>query len=131
MVINYLGIKWREPDIKIKDGVIVRGFHLTDNAQQVLYHANRIVIKNECKTQQKVAKLISNLVTMTLKRTGWMLPDKNAGYTVTLNVDDKEYLDLCAIDDNGMNLVVTMERGYTLTPKSEKIIHMILRISKE
>jgi hypothetical protein len=42
-----------------------------------------------------------------------MLPDKNSGYTLTLNVQDKEYIDLCAVSHDGQNCLITTERGFS------------------
>ena len=43
-------------------------------------------------------------------RVGWMIPEQNC--TVTINAHDVEYLDLCAISEDGTNRVCTTERGY-------------------
>lgn len=43
-----------------------------------------------------------------------MLPDKNSGYTVTLNVKDHEYIDFCAIAvDEQQGLLITTEQGFS------------------
>lgn len=41
-----------------------------------------------------------------------MLTDNDTGYTLTLNVDIPEYVDLCAISNDTKTRIITLERGY-------------------
>jgi hypothetical protein len=135
LIIKYIEIRLMKPDIKIMDTVVVTGFHLTDNGQQVFYHANRIRVENKGRTAAQNCKAYLELNDTHIERTGWMLPDMNAGYTVTLNVKDKEYVDLCAIDVNGTNRVATLEYGYTkgtvdsCVPLGNQIIEATIKIT--
>lgn len=122
LIVKYAELKWREPKIKIKDSVVVRDLYLNENLQdaegfniegQRLFHANRILVKNEGKTAAQNCKAYLHISETHYERTGWMLPDKNAGYMIILNVDDNEFLDLCAINNIG-NRIITNEHGFTI-----------------
>lgn len=41
-----------------------------------------------------------------------MLPDNDTAYTLTLNLDIPEFVDLCAISNDTKTRVITLERGY-------------------
>jgi hypothetical protein len=41
-----------------------------------------------------------------------MLPDNTNAFTIILNVNDREFVDLCAISEDGQTRLVTLECGY-------------------
>jgi hypothetical protein len=61
--------------------------------------------------EPKAARLVESAGDV-IERTGWMLPDNDTAYTLTLNVDIPEYVDLCAISNDPKTRVITLERGY-------------------
>lgn len=69
-----------------------------------------------------------------MERIAWMIPYRNDGYTNNLNAFDGEYLDVCAINEDGNKIIATTERGYEEKEDSARYLDrktkdMKLRIS--
>jgi hypothetical protein len=105
------------PVLQIDDSnrsVIVRSFlmHNHDNDRgHPTYLANRITVRNIGKTAAKDCKAYIDYQEQT-QRVAWLLPDRNGGFTITLNVKDREFVDLCAIRDDGRFRIIPPEQGY-------------------
>jgi hypothetical protein len=113
IVIKHWEIRYSRPVISIISQVIVRGFGLTDESGAVItYFANRVKVTNTGRTGAKDCKAYVDFGENDIERTGWMLPDDNTAYSLTLNVNVIEYVDLCAISVDGLTRVVTLEYGY-------------------
>jgi hypothetical protein len=78
----------------------------------VPFIANRIRVRNQGRSGAQGCKAYVESVGDDIERTGWMLPDNDTGYTLTLNVDIPEYVDLCAISNDTKTRIITLERGY-------------------
>ena len=80
----------------------------------VPFYANRIRVRNSGRSAAKDCKVYVHYNNNDVERTAWMIPNKNSEYTVTLNVDDREFVDLCAIsDDVDLPRVIPLERNYS------------------
>ncbi|MGH9988736.1 MAG: hypothetical protein ACRD8W_32800, partial [Nitrososphaeraceae archaeon] len=75
----------------------------------------------DCKAYIRIEKSKEIDATGEIRRTGWMLPDDNTALTVTLNVNMPEYVDLCAISEDGTHLAFTNERGFKGKPDMIKL----------
>lgn len=102
------------PQIEIQNVVVTKRFHLKDRDDEpVAFWGNRIRVINKGKTGAKDCKVYVELSENNIERTAWMLPDSTTPYSLTLNVDIPEYVDLCAIEACGRRTrVVTNEHGY-------------------
>ena len=102
------------PIIRIEDDDIQRGIDLTeDDGSTVHFVAHRIVVRNRGKTAAENCKPYINISKNEIERAAWMLPDETKVYTVTLNVDDIEYVDLYAVTQDGLRCVIPTEVGYS------------------
>jgi hypothetical protein len=102
------------PQIKIEDADIERKIHLSDgNGNRIPFVAHRIVVKNRGKTAAEGCKAYTIISTNDVERAAWMRPHDHLVYTVTLNVNDIEYLDLYAITEDGRMCVIPLEYGYS------------------
>lgn len=104
------------PVLQIDDtnqSVIVRSFeiHSHDERGHYTYLANRITVRNVGKTAAKDCKAYIDYREQT-QRVAWLLPDRNSGFTITLNVEDKEFVDFCAIRSDGRFRIIPPEQGY-------------------
>ena len=131
------------PVLQIDDtsqSVIVRSFpiHSHDNERgHYTYLANRITVRNVGKSAAKDCKAYFDYREQT-QRVAWLLPDRNSGFTIILNVEDKEFVDLCAIRSDGRFRIIPPEQGYVndyeneyterLTPEAGEI-DLTLRIT--
>jgi hypothetical protein len=108
--INYL-----RPVIEIQDDVVVVRTDLNDeNGNAVHFLANRIRVINTGRTGAEDCKVYVEFAEDDIERTGWILPDDNTALSLTLNVNIPEYVDLCAISEDGQTRVATNEHGYRL-----------------
>ncbi len=83
--------------------------HVITDPHRTKYTGTRIKVENNGGSAAEDCK--ATLITKeTELRVGWMIPKQDC--TVTINADDVEYLDLCAISEDGTVLVFTTERGY-------------------
>jgi hypothetical protein len=103
------------PVIAIEDVVITRRIDLNhEDRRHIPYIANRIRVINTGKTAAKDCKVYVDYEDERIERTAWMLPDNNSAHTITLNVRDREFVDLCAIsDDETLTRIVSLEHGYS------------------
>ena len=113
MIIDYI----LRPVLQIEDSsqsIIVRSFqmHSHDNERgHYSYLANRISVRNVGKSAAKDCKAYFDYREQT-QRVAWLLPDRNSGFTIVLNVEDKEFVDLCAIRSDGRFRIIPPEQGY-------------------
>lgn len=75
------------------------------------YRANKITVKNTGRSAAKDCKAYVGYNGKT-RRVPWLLPDKNSGYTISLNVKDKEFVDFCAISEVDHTRIIPAEQGY-------------------
>lgn len=74
----------------------------------ISYIGTRIKVKNGGRSAAEGCK--ATLITdETEFRVGWMIPEQNRA--VTINAHDVEYLDLCAISEDGTDRVFTTEHA--------------------
>lgn len=98
--------------------IIVRQIPLrTEIAQgnaMVPFNANRIRVRNSGRSAAKDCKAYVHYNDNDVERTAWMISNANSSeFTVTLNVEDREFVDICAISDDANQLrVIPLERGY-------------------
>ena len=113
MIARRWEIKYLQPKIEIRKHVVTKRIHLKDqDGQYVAFWANRITVINNGRTGAKDCKAYIE-IDNNIERVGWMLPDSNIPYSVTLNVGIPEYVDLCAVEACGRRIrVVTTEHGY-------------------
>lgn len=123
-IIKRWEIRYSRPVISIISQVVVRYFNLTDEkGTAILFFANRVQVTNTGRTGAKDCKVYVDFGENDVERSGWMLPDDNAAYSLTLNVDVIEYVDLCGISADGLTRVLTLEYGYRRgTVKSCRIL---------
>lgn len=108
VLVKWLEIRYHRPVIRIEDKVTCKEIEL-DGAPFI---ANRIRIRNVGRSGAKSCKVYVESAEDEIERTGWMLSDNDTSYTLTLNVDIPEYVDLCAISNDARTRVITLERGY-------------------
>lgn len=115
--VKYFQDRYLRPVIKIQDDVFTAMISLKKYSllpgDYDTYYANRIRVRNTGRSAAKDCKVYVEYHKTILNRSGWMLPDRNSGYTVTLNVQDSEFVDLCAIREDGKQRILPLERGYT------------------
>lgn len=110
--------------IEGNEAIVVRTIYLYTNIIQgnvpIEYYANRIRVRNKGKSAAKDCKVYVDYPhentehEIDTERAAWLVPYANSGYTLTLNVNDKEFVDLCAIsDDVNQPRVIPLEYGYT------------------
>jgi hypothetical protein len=106
------------------EAIVVRAIELHTNIVQdnvpIDYYANRIMVRNRGRSAAKDCKVYVDYPQgnreheINTERTAWLVPYANSGYTLTLNVNDREFVDLCAIsDDVNQPRVIPLEYGYT------------------
>ena len=112
---RYLWNRHVKPIIEIESVVVVGssiGQDLTNNQRDqinpIQIHANRIRIYNSGKLAACNCKAFFQ-VNDQIELVGWMLSSE--GHTITLNVHDKEYIDLCARTSDGHLAFRSTERG--------------------
>jgi hypothetical protein len=111
LFVNWIWSRYLRPNLVIED-IVVRGFHLKDaNNDRVTYYSNRVRIANNGRTAARECKAFL-LINESMERVAWMIPYRNDGYTNNLNAFDSEYLDVCAINDDGSKIIATTEHGY-------------------
>jgi hypothetical protein len=112
---KYFWNKHISPKIEIQEIVIV-GSELGREAQDgeminpVNVFVNRVRVFNNGKTAALNCKAFLEVGNQ-LERVGWMLPSDISGYTITLNVKDREYIDLCARTQDNTRTYISNERG--------------------
>jgi hypothetical protein len=112
---KYFWNKHISPQIVIQEIVIVRGT-IGREAQDgerinpVDVFVNRVRVFNNGKTAANNCKAFLEVGNQ-VERVGWMLPSDMNGYTITLNVKDREYIDLCARTQDNIRTYRSTERG--------------------
>ena len=97
--------------------IIIRQIGLRTGIAQgnavVLFNANRFRVRNSGRSAAKDCKAYVHYNDNDVERTAWLISNTNGEHTVTLNVEDREFVDLCAIsDDVNLPRVIPLERGY-------------------
>lgn len=86
--------------------IILRGLPLqlplAQGGIDVLYNANRIRVRNTGLSAAKDCKAFVEYNENDIERTAWMIPNVSNGNTITLNVGDREFVDLCAVSDEAI-----------------------------
>jgi hypothetical protein len=108
IVVKRWEIGYLRPVILIEDGITCREIMLDG----VPFIANRIRVRNKGRKSAQGCKAYVESAGNDIERTGWMLPDNDNAYTLALNVDIPEHVDLCAISNDAKTRVITLERGY-------------------
>lgn len=79
----------------------------------VPFNANRIRVRNTGRSAAKDCKAFIVYTENDVERAAWMIPNVNNGNTITLNVGDREFVDLCAVSDElNQPRVIPLENGY-------------------
>jgi hypothetical protein len=79
----------------------------------VPFNANRIRVRNTGRSAAKDCKAFVVYTENDIERAAWMIPNINNGNTITSNVGDSEFVDLCAVsDDLNQPRVIPLENGY-------------------
>lgn len=85
--------------------------------EEDLYTINRIVVRNIGRTAAKDCKIyFQNKFSPfpSLQRLTWLTSDKNSVYTtITLNVQDEEYVDFCAVSKDGKTILFPPGNGFS------------------
>jgi len=106
-------------------------------SEEVSYLANRITVKNTGKSAARDCKAYIDLEEST-QRVVWLLPDKNSGFTIIINAEDKEFVDLCAIRETNEYRIIPPEQGYvfedevnyvTMLTSDQGVVELTLRIT--
>lgn len=84
--------------------------------EEDLYTINRIVVRNIGRTAAKDCKIYLQYQLSAfpgLQRLAWLTSDKNSVYTtITLNVQDEEYADFCAVSKDGKTILFPPDSGF-------------------
>ena len=81
----------------------------TRRIDRAKYRANKITVKNTGRSATKDCKAYVGYNGKT-RRVPWLLPDKNSGYTISLNVKDKEFVDFCAISEVDHTRIIPLSK---------------------
>lgn len=143
MIIDYILRPILVIDVNDKS-VIIRRFELHPSrfprpgqSDDVSYLANRITVKNTGKSAARDYKAYFDYEEYT-QRVAWLLADKNSGFTIIINVKDREFVDLCAIREDNAFRIIPPEQGYvieyeddyaTQVSSDEGMIELTLRIT--
>lgn len=112
IIVKRWEIHYHRPVIRIEDGITV-GINLDyGDIKKVPFVANRIKVRNTGRSGAKDCKVYVEFSENDIERTAWMLPDNLTAYSLILNVNIPEYVDLCAISEYGMIRVITLEHGF-------------------
>ena|GEM_PF-1002113 len=137
-IIIKLWLEYYYRPVLVIDGnetIIIRQIGLRTGIAQgnavVLFNANRFRVRDSGRSAAKDCKAYVHYNDNDVERTAWLISNTNGEHTVTLNVEDREFVDLCAIsDDVDLPRVIPLERGYPgsidlctrLTPGARDII---------
>lgn len=119
-IIIKLWLEYYYRPVLVIDGnetIIIRQIGLRTGIAQgnavVLFNANRFRVRDSGRSAAKDCKAYVHYNDNDVERTAWLISNTNGEYTVTLNVEDREFVDLCAIsDDVNLPRVIPLERGY-------------------
>ena len=91
----------------------VTEFHLLNPSSiQTKFWANRIRVRNAGKSAAKDCKAYVCYTRTNIRRAAWLIRNKESGYTQTLNIWDREFVDFCCISDDGLIRIIPPEHGY-------------------
>jgi hypothetical protein len=120
IVIQMLKDYIKRPILSIEGNksIIIRTINLRTDFLQgeayVSFNANRIRVRNNGKSAAKDCKVYIHYTENDVEHGAWMIPAPNSGYTITLNVEDREFVDLCSISgDETQPRVIPLEHGYS------------------
>jgi hypothetical protein len=119
-IIIELWLEYYYRPVLVIDGnetIIIRQIGLRTGIAQgnavVLFNANRFRVRDSGRSAAKDCKAYVHYNDNDVERTAWLISNTNGEHTVTLNVEDREFVDLCAIsDDVNLPRVIPLERGY-------------------
>lgn len=119
-IIIELWLEYYYRPVLVIDGnetIIIRQIGLRTGIAQgnavVLFNANRFRVRDSGRSAAKDCKAYVHYNDNDVERTAWLISNTNGEHTVTLNVKDREFVDLCAIsDDVNLPRVIPLERGY-------------------
>jgi hypothetical protein len=119
-IIIKLWLEYYYRPVLVIDGnetIIIRQIGLRTGIAQgnavVLFNANRFRVRDSGRSAAKDCKAYIHYNDNDVERTAWLISNTNGEHTVTLNVEDREFVDLCAIsDDVNLPRVIPLERGY-------------------
>jgi len=119
-IIIKLWLEYYYRPVLVIDGnetIIIRQIGLRTGIAQgnavVLFNANRFRVRDSGRSAAKDCKAYVHYNDNDVERTAWLISNTNGEHTVTLNVEDREFVDLCAIsDDVNLPRVIPLERGY-------------------
>jgi hypothetical protein len=103
-----LKIYFLRPSIIIEDEVICKEIRLDG----VPFIVNRVRVRNRGRSVARGCEAYIELEGNDIERTSWMSSNNDNTYTLALNVDIPEYVDLCAISNDAKTRVIMLERGY-------------------
>jgi hypothetical protein len=120
VLVKYLLDWYYRPRLLIDgdDAIIIKQIYLngSDN-KPILVTANRIRVSNEGRSAARDCKAYADYGEYNgeynIQRISWMMANRNSGYTVILNVKDKEFIDLCGLPEDGKGVIVPPEHGYS------------------
>jgi hypothetical protein len=101
-------IHFLRPAIIIEDEVRCREIRLDG----VPFIANGVRVRNRGRSVARDCKAYVESRGNDIERTGWTLPDNGTAYTLAMNIDIPEYVDLCAISNDANIRVITLGGGY-------------------
>jgi hypothetical protein len=98
-------------------------FHLLDrDSKNAKFWGNRIRVRNAGRSAAKDCKAYVCYTKSNIRRGAWLIPNKDSGYTITLNVDDREFVDLCCISDDGQTRIIPPEHGYSIVKRFDDYV---------
>jgi len=111
ILVNLIQDYIKRPILLISD--IITFWGMAEEGGESLWTAARITVKNQGGTAAEDCK--ATLIDLhddppIEMRVGWLIP--KGDFTVTINADDTESIDLCAINPKGVLLITTSESGY-------------------
>jgi len=119
-IIIKLWLEYYYRPVLVIDGnetIIIRQIGLRTGIAQgnavVLFNANRFRVRDSGRSAANDCKAYVHYNDNDVEHTAWLISNTNGEHTVTLNVEDREFVDLCAIsDDVNLPRVIPLERGY-------------------
>jgi hypothetical protein len=118
----YESLKRREtsrmqPIIEIQDTekkIIIRGITLSDQeGNKIPFFVNSIAVSNSGKCVAKDCQVYIKFAQNKIQRIAWTLPNSNTALSITLEVGISQYVDLCAITQDGYFRLIMNEYGLT------------------
>src|SRR4029450_2989030 len=81
-----------------------------------IFYSNRLIVINRGKSPAEDCKayLLTEMGEKFTLKVAWVFPTNRESYTTTLNVNDEEFIDLCAMNYSGSKRLLSTERGYVI-----------------